>query len=187
MSTFTSHYLAVKRMQNVGNMTAEDVISGTVAQYCSLDIYDSIRNDRAKHKRNEKPAERKTKLAHCNCVGRWRVLRTSDKFSGAANTADGASVDLDEFFDEDGESYRTSSPTTRNKGYQRRPGSIKTAKLTRPEEASMEKQVKESATAVDNVTFAQQERTARCFFYSPARRRMPEAAKYRKAVLREMI
>jgi len=187
VSSFTSHYLAVKNMQTTGNLTEEDIISGAVARYCSLDIYESIRSDREKDKRKGKTAKRKAKLAHCKWVGCWRVLRTSDKFSGAANTADDASVDLDDSSDEDGESGSTSSPNSRNKGYQRRPGGIKAAKLMRSEDAGMEKQVKASTTAVDKLTVAQQERTALCFFDSPAMRHTPEAAQYRQAVMRKMM
>jgi len=117
VSTFTSHYSVVKNMQNTGNLTEEDIISGAVARYCSLDIYESIRNDRERDKRKGKAAKRKLKLAHCTWVGCWRVLRISDKFSGSYNTADDASVDLDDSSDEDGESCSTSSPSTRNKGY----------------------------------------------------------------------
>jgi len=166
VSSFTSHYLALKNMQTTGNVREEDIISGAVARYCSLDIYESIRSDREKDKRKGKTAKRKAKLAHCKWVGCWRVMRTSDKFSGAANTADDASVDLDDSSDEDGESGSTSSPNSRNKGYQRRPGGIKAAKLMRSEDAGMEKKVKASTTAVDKLTVAQQERTALCFFYS---------------------
>ena len=187
VSSFTSHYLAVKNMQTTGNLTEEDIISGAVARYCSLDIYESIRSDREKDKRKGKTAKRKAKLAHCKWVGCWRVLRTSDKFSGAANTADDASVDLDDSSDEDGESGSTSSPNSRNKGYQRRPGGIKAAKLMRSEDAGMEKQVKASTAAVDKLTVAQQERTALCFFDSPAMRNTPEAAQYRQAVMRKMM
>jgi len=38
VSVFTSHYLAVKKMQTTGNLTEEDIMSGAVARYCSLDI-----------------------------------------------------------------------------------------------------------------------------------------------------
>ena len=160
VSTFTSHYLAVKNMQTTGNLTEEDIISGAVARYCSLDIYESIRNDREKDKRKRRAAERKEKLAHCKWVGCWRVLRTSEKFSGSANTVDDASVDLDASSDADGESGNTSGPSSRNKGYQHRPGGIRAAKLMWSKDASMEKQVKASTEAVDKLTVAQQERTA---------------------------
>jgi len=187
VSSFTSHYLAVNNMQTTGNLTEEDIISGAVARYCSLDIYESIRSDREKNKRNGKTAKRKAKLAHCKWVGCWRVLRTSDKFSGAANTADDASVDLGDSSDEDGDSGSTSSPNSRNKGYQSRPGGIKDAKLMRSEDAGMEKQVKESTAAVDKLTVAQQERTALCSFDSAAMRHTPEAAQYRQAVMLKMM
>ena len=187
VSTFTSHYLAVKNMQTTGNLAEEDIISGAVARYCSLDIYEAIRKDREQDKRKGKAAKRKAKLAHCKWVACWRVLRTSDKFSGAANTADDLSGDHDDSSDEDGDSGSTSSPSGRNKGYQRRPCGIKAAKVMRSEDAGMEKQVKASTEAVDKLTAAQQERTALCFFDSPAMRHTPEAAKYRQAVMRKMM
>jgi len=96
-------------------------------------------------------------------------------------------MDLDDSSDEDGESGSTSRPTTRNKGYKRRMGGIKAAKLMSSEDATIEKQVKASTAAVDNLTVAQQERTARCFFNFPAMRHTPEAANYRKAVLLKMM
>jgi len=112
-------------------------------------------------------------------VGCWRVSRTSDKFSGAANTADDASVDLYDSADEDGESDSKSSSTTRTRGYQRRPGGIMASKLMRSEDDSMDMQVKASTAAVDQLTFVQQERTALRFFDSLAMHHTPEAAKYR--------
>jgi len=42
VSAFTSHYLAVKTMPTPGNQSEEDVISGAVARYCSLDVHDAI-------------------------------------------------------------------------------------------------------------------------------------------------
>jgi len=187
VSSFSSHYLAVKNKQTTGNLTEEDIISGAFARYCLLDIYESIRSDQEKDKRNGKTAKRKAKLVHCKWVGCWRVLRTSDKFSGAANTADDASVHLDHASDEDGESGSTSSPNSRNKGYQRRPGGIKAAKLMRSEDVGAEKQVMESTAAVDKLTVAQQYRAALCFFDSPAMLHTPEASQYRQAVMREMM
>jgi len=38
VSSFASHYLAVKNMQTTGNLTEEDIISRAIARYCSLDI-----------------------------------------------------------------------------------------------------------------------------------------------------
>ena len=187
VSTFTSHYLAVKNMPTTGNLTEEDIISGAVARYCSLVIYEAIRKDREQDKRKGKVVKRKAKLAHCKWVACWRVLRTSEKLSGAANTADDLSMDVDDSSDEDGDSGSTSSPSTRNKGYQRRPCGIEAAKLVSSEDAGMEKQVKASTAAVDKLTAVQQERTALCFLDSPAMRHTPEAAKYRKAVMQKMM
>jgi len=65
VNTFTSHYLAVKAMPTAGNMSEEDIISGAVARFCSLDVYDAIRADRDDDKRNDKIRKRKTTVAHC--------------------------------------------------------------------------------------------------------------------------
>ena len=120
-------------------------------------------------------------------MGCGPVLRTSDKVNGATNKAEDAIVDLEDSFDGEGEMVSTSSRTKRNKEYQRRPGGIKTAKLMRSEDASMKKQVKESTAAVEKLIVSQKERTALCFFDSTAMRHMPEAEKYRQAVLRKML
>jgi len=120
-------------------------------------------------------------------VACWRVLRTSDRFSGAANTTEEHSVEPDYSSDKDADSGSTNSPSTRNKGYQRRPCGIKAAKLNRFEDAGMEREVKASTAAVDKLTAAQQERTALCFFDSPAMRNTPEAAKYLRAVMQKMM
>jgi len=77
----------------------------------------------------------------------WRVLRISDKFSGAANTTDDQSVDPDDLLDEDADSGSTSSLSTRNRGYMRRPCGITAAKLMRSEDAGMERKVKASVEA----------------------------------------
>jgi len=115
------------------------------------------------------------------------VLRTSDKFSGAANTTDDQRVNPDDSSDEDADSGSTSSPSARNKGYQRRPCGIKAAELMRSEDAGMEREVRASTTAVDKLTAAQQERTALCFLDPPAMRNTPEAANYRRAVMQKMM
>ena len=90
-----------------------------VARYCSLDIDGAICKDREHDKRKCKDEKRQAKLAHYKWVACWRVLRTSDTFSGASNTADDLSVDLDDSSDEDADSGSRSRPGTPNQGYQR--------------------------------------------------------------------
>jgi len=48
VSSFLSHYLEVKNMLANVNLMEEDIISGAVARYCSVSIYESIRSDREK-------------------------------------------------------------------------------------------------------------------------------------------
>jgi len=76
--------------------------------------------------------------------------------SAAPNPAEDATVDLGDSSDEDGESGSTSSPSSRNTGYQSRPGGIKAAKQMLLEDAGMEKQVEASTAAVNKLTVAQQ-------------------------------
>eukprot|EP00168_Porphyra_purpurea_P013394 TRINITY_DN3686_c0_g1_i4.p1 TRINITY_DN3686_c0_g1~~TRINITY_DN3686_c0_g1_i4.p1 ORF type:complete len:193 (-),score=45.02 TRINITY_DN3686_c0_g1_i4:520-1098(-) len=118
VSTFMSHYLAVKDMLATGNLSEKDIVSGAIASYCSLDIYEAICSDREKDKRQGKTAKRKAKLAHCMWVACWRKFRTSDKLSGAASLAD-ANMDVDDSSDEGGESRNASSPVTAKRAYQR--------------------------------------------------------------------
>jgi len=174
-------------MQITDNLSEEDIISGAVVRYCSLDIYEAIRKDREQDKRKGKAEKWKAKLAHCKWVACWRVLRRSDNFSRAANITDDLSVDVDDSSDEDAESGSKSSPSTRNKGYQRRTCGIKAAKLIRSEDAGMEREVKASTAAVDKLTAVQREGPALCFFDSPAMRNTPEAANYRRAVMQKMM
>ena len=75
-------------------------------------------------------------------------------------------MDPDDSSDEDADSSSTSSPSTRNKGYQRRPCGILAAKLLRSEDAGMEREVKASTAAVDKLTAAQQS-APRCAFSTP--------------------
>ena len=133
-------------MQITDNLSEEDIISGAVVRYCSLDIYEAIRKDREQDKRKGKAEKWKAKLAHCKWVACWRVLRRSDNFSRAANITDDLSVDVDDSSDEDAESGSKSSPSTRNKGYPRRPCGIKAAKLMRSENAGTEREAKVSTT-----------------------------------------
>jgi len=135
MSTFTSHYLAVKAMPTTGNLSEEDIISVAVARYCSLDVYDAIRADRDRDKRNDKTRKRRAKVAHCKRVACWRVLRQSDKFSGAANGDDAPTNDI--FGNSSSEvdaSGSGSSRSRRNGGFQGRPIGIKAAKTQRQDD-----------------------------------------------------
>jgi len=62
---FKSPYLAVKAMPTTGNLSEEGIISGAVARYCSLDVYDAIRADQDQDERNDKTRKRKAKVEHC--------------------------------------------------------------------------------------------------------------------------
>jgi len=90
-------------------LSGEDIISGALERNCSLDLFEDIRKNREQKKRKGKAEKRKSKLAHCKLPACWYVLRTSEKFSGAANTAQDLSVDLDDSLDKDADSSSTSS------------------------------------------------------------------------------
>jgi len=173
VSAFTSHYLAVKAMPTTGNPSEEDIISRAVARYCSLDVYDAIREDRNQDKVNDKTRKRKAKVAHCKWVACWRVLRQSDKFSGAANGGDALGMEIMGDTSSDEEDSGSSSGSGRSRrtgGFQGRPVGIKAAKMQFQEEVQMDAQVKASTRALHKLTDAHHERTALCFFDSPLMR-----------------
>ena len=163
VSTFTSHYLATKAMPTTANLSEEDIISGAVARYCALDVYDSIRAERDQCKRNDKTRKRNAKVAHCKWVACWSVWRQSDKFGGAANGGDASTVDsfCDSSSDDD-ESGRGSgsSRSRRNGGFQGRPIGIKAAKTQRQDDIQMDAQVKDRTEALRKLTDAQHGRNA---------------------------
>jgi len=159
VSTFTSHYLAVKAMPTTGDLTEEDIISGVVARYCSLDVYDAIRTDREKDKRDDSTRKRKAKLAHCKWVACWQVLRQSDKFSGAASL-EILAADVETTSEDETGSGSGGGANKSNVGFQRRPGGVKAAKAVRLEDMQYEKQVKASTDALAKLTAPQHERTA---------------------------
>jgi len=188
VSTLTSQYLAVKAMPTTGNLSEEDIISGAVARYCSLDMYDAIRADRAQDKRNDKTRKRKAKVAHCKWMACWRVLRQSDNFSGAANGGDASKIDIfgDSSSDDDA-SASGSSRSRRKGGFQGRPIGMKDAKTQRQDDIQMDAQVKDSTEALRKLTEAQNERTALCFFDSPLMRHIPAATRYRLAITQKIL
>jgi len=190
VSAFTSHYLAVKAMPTTGNPSEEDIISGAVARYRSLDVYDAIRADRNQDRVDDKTRKGKAKIAHCKWVACWRVLRQSDKCSGAANGGDASGMDImgDTSSDEEKSGSSSGSERSRrNGGFQGRPVGIKAAKMQRQGDVQMDALVKASTDALHELTDAQHERTALCFFDSPLMRRTPEAARYRLAITPKML
>jgi len=190
VSAFTSHYLAVKAMPTTGNPSEEVMISGAVTRYCSLDVYDSIREDRNQDKANDKTRKRKAKVVHCKWVTCWRVLRQSDRFSGAANGGNASGMEImgDASSDEeDSGSGSGSGCSRRNGGCQGCPVGIKAAKMQRQEDVQMDAQDKASTEALYKLTGAQHERTALCIIDSRLMRHTPEAARYRMAISSKML
>ena len=162
VSAFTSHYLAVKAMLTTGNPSEEDIVSRAVARYSSLDVYDAIRADRNQDKANDKTRKPKAKVAHCEWVSCWRVLRQSDKFSGATNGGDASGMDI--LGDSSSDEYESGSGSgsgrsRRNGGFQGRPVGIKAAKMQSQEDLKMEAQIKARTDALHKLTDAQHERT----------------------------
>jgi len=190
VSAFTSHYRVVQAMPTTGNPSEEDIISGAVARYCSLDVHDAIREDCNQDKVNDKMRKRKAKVAHCKWVACWRVLRHSDKFSGSANGSDASGMEImgdTSSEKEDSGSGSGSGRSRRNGGFQGRPVGIQAAKMQRQEDVQMVAQVKASTEALHKLTDAQHERTAFCFSDSPLMRHTPEAVRYRLAITQNIM
>jgi len=68
VSSFTTHYLAFKAVPTTENPPEKDTVSGAVARYCSLDLYNPMRADLNQDKASEKTRKRKAKVAHCEWV-----------------------------------------------------------------------------------------------------------------------
>jgi len=68
VSARTPHYLAIKAMPTTGNPSKEDIVSGAVERYCSLDEYDAILADLNQNNVNDKKRQLKAKVQHCKCV-----------------------------------------------------------------------------------------------------------------------
>jgi len=145
VSAFKWHYLAVDGMPTTGDPSEEGIISGSVARYFSLDLYDAIRADRTQDKVNDKTRKREAKVGHCKWVACWRILRQSDKFSGAANGGEASGMDImgDASSDEEESgSGSGSGRSRRNGGFKGRPVGIKAAKMQCQEDVQMDPQVR---------------------------------------------
>jgi len=143
VSTFTSHYLAVKAKPTTGDLTEEEIISGAAARSCSLDVYDAIRSDREEDKRDDTTRKREAQLAPCKWVACWWVLRQSDIFSSAAILAI-LGADVETASEDETGSGSGGGANKRNGGFQRRLGGVKASKAARHENMQYEKQVKAS-------------------------------------------
>jgi len=119
-------------------------------------------------------------------VACWRVLRQSDKFSGAANLAI-SGTDVDTTSEDETGSGSVGGFNKSNGGFQRRPDGVKAVKAARLEDMQYENQVQASTDALANLTAAQHEHTALCFFKSPSMQKKPEAARYRQDVVNKML
>ena len=190
VSAFTSHYLAVKAMPTTGNPSEKDIISGTEARYCSLNVYDAIREDRNQGEVHSRTRKREAKVAHCKWVACWRVLRQSYEVSGGANGGDAAGMEIMGDTSSDAEASGSGSGSgrsRRNGGFQGRPVGIKAAKVQRQEDVQIDAQVKAITELLHKLTDAQHERTALCFLYSPLMRPSPEAARYLLGIIQKML
>lgn len=87
MMSFSAFYDRVQNMNLTGNVTEEDLISPAIGLYCSMNVYEAIRQDRAADKTKGKRRKRAAKEAVCEYDPCWRVLRDTDKYSGPAATA----------------------------------------------------------------------------------------------------
>jgi len=193
VNEFSSHYLAVKRMELTGNPSDEDMISAAMARFCGANVYEAIRKDRTEDKAKGKATKRKAKQVHCPWVPCWRVLRHVDKFSGAAGAAaanggaagagsaggspGGRSTSAS---DEDGEDACAG-------GYQSRPRSAKAAKRDKAAGIQESRILKASTDALSAVAQATSERTTVAFFNSVEMRDTSEAVAFRRAHARQLM
>ena len=153
VNEFSSHYLAVKRMELTGNPNEEDFISAAMARFCGSNVYEAMRKDCAADMAKGDTTKHKAKQVQCPCVPCWRVLRHVDNFSGFAGAAaaDGGAAgagssggcpggrstsDLDEDAEDAGAG-----------GYQSRPRGSKAAKRAKAKDIQALRMLKASTDA----------------------------------------
>jgi len=125
---------------------------------CSLDVYDAIRTDREKEKRQDSTRTRKAKLVYGKWVACWRVLRQSDMFSGAGTLAI-SGTDVDTTLEDKSGSGSGGGADKSDGSLRRRPGGVRAAKAACLKYMQYEQQVQSSTDALVKLTAAQHERT----------------------------
>lgn len=187
-SAFASQFLAVQRMKLTGNPTDEELIAAALARHEGTDVYEAIRAHRAVATRA--PVGKRKKNALRKWVPCWKVLRSNDKWSGAAGAAPNG-LPAGRVSDDSDSDVETDDPSGGNpavgKAFNKRPIGNKAAKRIKREDRSMTKEMKASTAALAALAQASRERTAVAFFHLPEMRDSPQAALFLQAQARKML
>lgn len=128
-SAFASQFLAVQRMKLTGNPTKEELIATALARHESTDVYEAIRAHRAVA--TGAPVGKRMKNALRKWVPCWKMLRSNDKWSGAAGAAPNG-LPAGRVSDDSDSEVETDDPSGRNpvvgKVFNKRPIGSKAAK-----------------------------------------------------------
>lgn len=81
---FMSIKRRIENRRPTGNVTEEDLIIMTVAEWCAEVTYEAVNGDREDDARTGKTKKRKAKTVRCPWVHCYRELKNWDNFSGAA-------------------------------------------------------------------------------------------------------
>lgn len=84
---FQECFAKVQRRKITGHPTFADKVSSAVAIYCSRNVHAALRQDRADDIEDGRTRKRFEKVVHAPFVEVWKILRLTDRFSGAAAAA----------------------------------------------------------------------------------------------------
>lgn len=177
---FKDAYRRVTKANLTGNLDENDLISAATAMVCGMDVYEGVRADRVKDVKDGRGRKRKPKEGRCDFVACWKVLRSLDKFSGAAAASHArregvpgaaAAKTVPRTKREDDELDGNTDDTDAYDGaYSAPPLGRKARKLQRLEEALDKKAARKadiiSARAIAALADSSQTRTAIAFYFN---------------------
>ena len=210
-----SVYTRVCRRNLTGNMTEEDLVRATAAELDAGDAYESLQADLDHDPDDPEPQVRARARGFraSDWIPSWRILRTSDKFSGAAaaaaleaphggrgasaspargrerSDAGGAAAAALEGCegDEEGDGGEHASGPWRPPEWEAIPIGTKRAKATRSVEISMQRDCASMARTLSSLAEATNDRVDQAFFFSRWMRGSEEARQWATAETRRRM
>ncbi|KAK1864979.1 hypothetical protein I4F81_007515 [Pyropia yezoensis] len=177
---FASSWSYIKHAQLTGNPGEEDLIRGAVAHYNGKrDWYAAVRGAVDV---NNKPVEGKCRILPC-----WRVLRTVDKYSGAAYDMAAGKLGDDDFLLDDAGQPILGKRDGSVLDFQGPPGGTKAAKTTRAAAAALMRECSVNTKALTSIGETAKMRMQVAFMSDPAIRDTTEGRRFHENLLNRIM
>lgn len=177
---FASSWSYIKHAQLTGNPGEEDLIRGAVAHYNGKrDWYAAVRGAVDV---NNKPVEGKCRILPC-----WRVLRTVDKYSGAAYDMAAGKLGDDDFLLDDAGQPILGKRDGSVSDFQGPPGGTKAAKTTRAAAAALMRECSANTKALTSIGETAKMRMQVAFMSDPAIRDTTEGRRFHENLLNRIM